>query len=338
MQNSIKRRAIFDKHRFNADFLIVQETHSSHEMENIWQSEWGGKIIFAHGTTAARGVAIFIKKGLEIYIRNVYTDEDGRCVIFDLEASDIIVPIVALYAPNQDTPSFYRKRSEHKILIGDFNLTLNVELDRENTYCNNNNLMQEVQNIMDEFQLVDVWRQRYEEKREYSWIKSGTYPIKASRIDLALTSGGIDHYTQMIQYLSSIYTDHRALYMVLEVSNNQRGTGYWKLNTSILQDQQYINQMNIELERTINTLQCKSPSKKWEKIKSRIKEFTVKYARQQGSEDKLIISQLSEKINEYESSLPLTKEDDKILTETKAELEEKMMKRVRGIMFRSKVK
>ena len=43
LANNEKRRAIFDKHRANADILILQETHSCKEFENIWVSEWGGK-------------------------------------------------------------------------------------------------------------------------------------------------------------------------------------------------------------------------------------------------------------------------------------------------------
>ena len=41
--DSVKRRAIFDFHRKNADFLILQETHSVPEIESIWENEWGGK-------------------------------------------------------------------------------------------------------------------------------------------------------------------------------------------------------------------------------------------------------------------------------------------------------
>ena len=54
--NAEKRRAIFNKHRPNADLLILQETHSSIDIETCWQNEWEGKVIYSHGTTQARGV------------------------------------------------------------------------------------------------------------------------------------------------------------------------------------------------------------------------------------------------------------------------------------------
>ena len=63
----------------------------------------------------------------------------------------------------QDTPTFFRKlgqllrqRSEHKIIVGDFNLVLDVEMDRENTYYNNNRSRDELLEIADEFCMVDI--------------------------------------------------------------------------------------------------------------------------------------------------------------------------------------
>ena len=81
-----------------------------------------------------------------------------------------------------------RERSEHKILIGDFNLTLDVDLDRYNTYCNNNRSKEELENLIEQFQLIDVWRSRNPDKREYSWMKNTMAESKASRIDFALAS------------------------------------------------------------------------------------------------------------------------------------------------------
>ena len=55
------------------------------------------------------------------------------------------ITIAVIYLPNDDDPNFFKQvadiikeRHEHKILIGDFNLALNVELDRCNINHNNN--------------------------------------------------------------------------------------------------------------------------------------------------------------------------------------------------------
>ena len=342
--NEVKRKAIFEQHRRNADILVLLETHSTSEIEQIWRSEWGGEVIFSHGTSAARGVAMFVTKDIFVKINNIYVGNDGRTIICDLKENEKYVTIVAIYAPNEDSPQYFKgirklleDRHEHKILVGDFNLTLDVNLDRLNTYCNNNRAKEEVEDMMDEMYLIDVWRVRNEIVREYSWRKGGM-PQKASRIDFALVSKGMDQKVEYIQYLSTIKTDHRAIYMVIQLNNLDRGTGYWKLNCSLLGDKKYIEVINKQLQVDLELLKNKEPKERWERLKKRIKKETIEYSKSKASEEKIIISQLSEKVNEYEANLPLTEQDDQLLLESKLELEEKLMERTRGIMFRSKAR
>ena len=178
--------------------MIIQETHSSKEIEQIWRNEWGGEAIFSHGTNQARGIAVFMTKKLHSTVRNVFVGNDGRTILFDLEECDQTVSIMAIYAPNNDCPNYFinigellKERSEHKIIIGDFNLTLDIDLDRKNTYCNNNRALNELKSIMEQFYLNDVWRIQNPDSRQYSWYKRGDL-YKASRIDLALVSAGMD--------------------------------------------------------------------------------------------------------------------------------------------------
>ena len=84
--------------------------------------------------------------------------------------------------------------------------------------------------------------------------------------------------------------------------------------------------------------QYKSASQKWEILKKRIKSAAIEFSRNLASEDAVVIANLSEKLNEYESSLPLNREENILMENTRVELEEKTMERVKGIMFRSKAK
>ena len=306
------RRAIFDKYRNLIDILVLQETNSTPEIESIWESEWGGKIFFSHGVNNARGVAILVKKSWTKCISNVYIDSQGRCIIVDIMENETKVTLAGIYAPNIDSPEYFiniakelKERQEHKIIIGDFNLVLDVELDRANTYNNNSKAKREVENIMEEYMMVDLWRLRNPEKKEYSWKKKGSYPSKASRIDMALVSKGIDQKVEMIDYFSSVFTDHRAVYMVVDLKPFERGKGYWKLNASLLQDKEYIDMINKELEKSITSSIEKSAIERWEICKERIQKATKRYSKQKVSETSIIIAQLSEKVDHYESRLPL---------------------------------
>ena len=48
----------------NADICLLQETHSYMEAGKDWARNWGGPVIFSHGTSGTRGVAILIRKEL----------------------------------------------------------------------------------------------------------------------------------------------------------------------------------------------------------------------------------------------------------------------------------
>ena len=343
--NPEKRRSIFDKHRQNADILILQETHSEKSSEHIWENEWGGNAIFSHGSSVARGVAIFTSKMIFRHLKNIYRDDEGRILVVDLHQDEHVVTLVVIYAPNQDNPSFFRtisnelkKREAHKIIIGDFNLTLDVDLDRENTYSNNNKSLGVVEEICEEFCLCDIWRVQNQEKREFSWIKPKLFPRKASRIDFALVSKGIDQKIATIQYVSSVMTDHRGVYMVIQFTPFERGRGYWKLNTSMLSHTDYVHGVNVLLDDYLATNSEQNPSERWELLKKKVKTFSVQYAREQVREDRIIIANLSEKVNEYEENLPLNRDDDELYEKTKIDLEDKTLKRIQGVMFRSKAR
>ena len=315
-------------------------------MESIWEHEWGGSAIYAHGTSSSRGIAVFMSKQMYKKVGNIYKCNMGRVIIFDLKEDETLITIVAIYAPNEDNPTFFqgigkilKERSEHKIIVGDYNLVLDVQLDRENTYCNNNRAKEEVENLMDEYYLKDIWRIHNDDKKEFSWIKLNRgKELKASRIDFALVSAGLDQKVKATQYISSVKTDHRAFYMFVEMNPFERGTGYWKMNTSILRETEYVEMMNRELDACIQASSSKTPTQKWEIIKKRIKEATMRYSRMRGSESKLIIAQLSEIVDDYESRLPLNREEYDLLDKSKMELEEKIFERIKGVMFRSKAK
>ena len=66
-----------------------------------------GKILYSHGETNARGVAILYKHGTNYEIHKVYGDLAGRLLIIDVSLNENRVAICNLYAPNDDKPEFF---------------------------------------------------------------------------------------------------------------------------------------------------------------------------------------------------------------------------------------
>ena len=108
---------------------------------------------------------------------------------------------------NKDSPLFFKNldtllelRSENKIIIGDFNLVLDENLDRSLSANNNKKAASVVKDIMSHYKLADIWRERNPNTIEYSWFR-GTQDIngfRASRIDFILISKGIDQMANTV--------------------------------------------------------------------------------------------------------------------------------------------
>ena len=138
--------------------------------------------------------------------------------------------------------------------------------------------------------------------------------------------------------MAGVLSDHRALYLAIDLSLNERGNGFWKLNTTFLSEMKYTQMINREINLVLESCTQKSRAVTWEILKARIKKASIEYARGRTSESKLVIANLSEKVNEYQSNFPLTKEDDDILAKTKMDLENRMLDRAKSMLFRSKVR
>ena len=109
INNSGKRRQVF--HYFNIkkyDIIFLQETHSFFKMEQMWRSEWGHNIIYSHGTSNARGVAILIKNNCSHTIHRATSDSIGRFIILDITLGDLRFTIANIYGPNEDKPNFLK--------------------------------------------------------------------------------------------------------------------------------------------------------------------------------------------------------------------------------------
>lgn len=168
LRSADKRRLIFNllKHQ-KAHIILLQETHSTAEDETVWSNEWGSRIIFNHGSNFSKGVAVLFQKHIPVQIESTRCDLDGRFLILDLNISDYLLVLVNVYAPNEDLPQFYENlftviesRENNSLMLGgDFNTTLDPEMDLYNNLGTNHNKKCAIINkFMEDKGLVDVWR------------------------------------------------------------------------------------------------------------------------------------------------------------------------------------
>ena len=69
--------------------------------------------------------------------------------------------------------------------------------------------------------------------------------------------------------------------LTIVLHHNPRGRGLWRLNTSLLKDEEYVEQIKIVIEQTRKEYELDdtvSPSLLWDVIKMKVREKSVSYA------------------------------------------------------------
>ena len=164
-----------------AGIICLQETHSHPPNEKFWPSGLGGgSMYFSHGTTNARGVAIFINKNINFKLIKTHSDNEGRLVSVILELEGKKLGLACVYAPNISSnpsdkiahESFLEHLRQHLndikndydlsniIVAGDLNFIKDRQLD---AFGGNPTLHPKsialLNKISDEFALTDIFRE-----------------------------------------------------------------------------------------------------------------------------------------------------------------------------------
>ena len=197
LADTFKRRAIFNFYHERADVICLQETPSVTENEVIWKAEWGGDILFSHGTNKARGTCVLPPKAMKENITSLKSNQLHHMICFDVSLHGLSLTIATIYAPNNDHPSFFGEVAsiltaaiENIVIIGDFNLTIKPELDRIGSVVSKPKSLHLIKDMMWTYNLNDVWRNKNPDARCFSWYRHKP-KLSAGRIDFSLVSVGL---------------------------------------------------------------------------------------------------------------------------------------------------
>ena len=109
MRDFEKRRQLFRWfQKKKMSIIMLQEVHSTIDIEKQWYAEWGYNIIFSHGQADARGVCILFKNDFDFCVHNVIKDTEGRYIILDMTAFQQRFTLANVYGYNQDKPEFFK--------------------------------------------------------------------------------------------------------------------------------------------------------------------------------------------------------------------------------------
>ena len=191
---------------------------------------------------------------------------------------------------NTDDPNY--------MIIGDFNF-IDHSADKKNGLSAKD---QEINQIwipfLEEMDLVDPFREQNPNRRIWSFI--GTGAAGNSRIDrLYVNSINMTNITNM-KYIKTSFPHHKIF--AFDIKNDQEwGKGYYKLNTSLFEDDEYENIVEETLTE-VNMLANRSAKNKWEIFMMTMKTKSMRYSTIRNYAKKRLKSELIRQINVIEES------------------------------------
>ena len=232
---------------------FLQETHSTIEIEDQWEKQWGGTIYYNHFDHKSRGVAIMIPKDLEPKFKFLsgQKDNEGRILLIDCELEDNHVTLINVYFPTKDDLKEQIKTLEklrtlmedytgNNILMGgDFNTYLNPKLDKKSKRITETQsaYSKALNDFCEEFSFVDIWRVRNPDVMSFTRTQNCRGGAVLSRLDYWLVSAGTTYNIRKTDMDDGFESDHKIIFITLDLKETcKRGKGFWKFNNSLLQD------------------------------------------------------------------------------------------------------
>ena len=354
LRDSGKRRVVFNKLRSKCKGLILlQETHSTTDIEKVWSSEFGGNIIYSHGNTQSRGAAILIHNSVDIDVNGSSVDCNGRFVILDINFQGDRYVIGNLYAPTRDNEreqiivfeQFKQKiialDCENIIIAGDFNLYMEPSLDRGQNILDSNdnqNYRKELVSWLDTLSLIDIWRIKYPELKRFTWHQGK----KNARLDYFFISDHLENVTQEVSIHPGFRSDHSLIYLSInKFPEHKRGVGYWKFNCSFLRDEEFVNGIKKCITNSkANYAHLGDKGLLWEMVKMEIRILAINFASQKKKERDKLYYQLTKELEKLQVNMDNNPEDNIVqqFSMVKEQIEQIENHKLQGIITRAKAR
>ncbi len=271
--------------------MFLQETHSC---DNInWKKDWPGKMFMAHGTSNSRGCMILFNEKLEIEIKSVKEDDNGRFLIVQCEIMGEEFVLTNVYAPNIETEQVRFLTNIENVLLnlgftssarhvigGDWNMIRDSFLDKSGGIVNIKQRSVERQDeIINRLELNDIWRIKNPNTNQYTW-RQKTLLIQC-RLDYWLISDSVFDLVSNVDIVPSVQSDHSAITLNIKLMQESRkGPSLWKFNSSLLDDKEYTLLMKKQIKQWKLMHNMTDSRIQWEIIKYEIRRFTISYAKQ----------------------------------------------------------
>ena len=199
------------------------------------------------GTKASRGVTVLIHKKLPIQVKSIIKDNiNQNYLIIEAEIYSKKIGICGLYGPNADSPIFHEDifnklmslNVDHTVSLGDYNVTLNPELDNQNYLGDRNDkARQTINNLIKTRNYFDCFREKSKKKRTWTYKRKGG--MQKSRLDYSLLSNSLKPHYKGCELLDMLSSDHRGIQINIDFDLVTSGPGMWSIPKHLIGDEDF---------------------------------------------------------------------------------------------------
>ena len=308
--NKEKRRIIFqwlkDK---KVDICFIQEAHYTNECKVVWGKDWGGEMYFSGNDSRSMGVGIMFNPSFNMNVINSTEIVEGRALALNININEKQLTLVNVYGPNKDDVTFFEKietfcnSNENILLGGDFNVVIDPNIDKSGGNKNTHpRCRAKLKKIMDDFELIDVWRTFNQDKKVYTW-HSNTRPKIFCRLDFFLLQNHMMNTVVNVEIKNSIKSDHSVVLINIEINNIKRGPGIFKLNNSMLLDIAYKEKVQKAIKDIKDHNNDADPIVLWSLIKGAIRNETISFSSRKQKVEEEKLKKLEQEISNLEQEI-----------------------------------
>ena len=192
------------------------------------------------------------------------------------------------------------------VLGGDYNLMMDRNLDYMGSNAPARNKFNETfEDFLDRYRLVDIWRNKNPNKKQFTFKQK--QPVVQTRLDYWFVSSNLEKNANSCDILTSITPDHSGVKLQFNslVDNYVFGKSYWKLNNSLCEDKGFVDIMSEKIRGLKEEFSPQISSKilLWDFMKMKMREFIIKFSKENAKNRRLQMKSLEKEISELEKRL-----------------------------------
>lgn len=280
--------------------------------------------------------------------------QEGRFIILQVQIGEENITLVNLYAPTQSEGQqqiqFIRQVEE--ILVGmtiqslyvggDLTTQLNspqssqdqsdIPNSSRSTAATYSHL---VESLMNDFQLEDIWRAKNPMSNRGTFHRNSY----SARLDYWFVPTEQVTAKSKIEITPHPLSDHSLLTLCVNISDVPRGPGIWRFNNNLLKEDDSTEGMEEQITQALRE-PIDSPHVKWEWVKHKIRDFSIKYAIEKNRERRHLVKTLQDRLTFLAEEHDLVDSSDVVseVDSIKRELREIAEGRANVAIFRSKMR